>query len=121
MPTPDVSVVDLTVRLEKEATYAEICAKLKEASETSMKGEKCEKVLSLITILFQESLATLRTWLCPLTSWETTDLQSSTPRLGFSCQEPLSSWSPGTTTRMDTPTESSTSSTTCTPRLEMDL
>ena len=44
VPTPDVSVVDLTVRLEKEATYAEICAKLKEASETSMKGEKCEKV-----------------------------------------------------------------------------
>jgi len=38
VPTPDVSVVDLTVRLEKEATYAEICAKLKEASETSMKG-----------------------------------------------------------------------------------
>ena len=39
VPTPDVSVVDLTVRLSKEATYAEICAKLKEASEGSMKGE----------------------------------------------------------------------------------
>ena len=39
VPTPDVSVVDLTVRLNKEATYAEICAKLKEASEGSMKGE----------------------------------------------------------------------------------
>jgi len=38
VPTPDVSVVDLTVRLEKEATYAEICAKLKEASEGPMKG-----------------------------------------------------------------------------------
>merc|ERR1712045_983706 len=38
VPTPDVSVVDLTVRLNKEATYAEICAKLKEASEGSMKG-----------------------------------------------------------------------------------
>jgi len=38
VPTPDVSVVDLTVRLSKEATYAEICAKLKEASEGSMKG-----------------------------------------------------------------------------------
>jgi len=38
VPTPDVSVVDLTVRLGKEATYAEICAKLKEASEGSMKG-----------------------------------------------------------------------------------
>merc|ERR1711864_62573 len=34
VPTPDVSVVDLTVRLEKPATYAEICAKLKTASES---------------------------------------------------------------------------------------
>ena len=39
VPTPDVSVVDLTVRLQKEATYQEICAKLKEASEGSMKGQ----------------------------------------------------------------------------------
>jgi len=38
VPTPDVSVVDLTVRLEKEATYEQICAKIKEASEGSMKG-----------------------------------------------------------------------------------
>jgi len=38
VPTPDVSVVDLTVRLQKEATYQEICNKMKEASEGSMKG-----------------------------------------------------------------------------------
>merc|ERR1711994_402232 len=38
VPTPDVSVVDLTVRLQKEASYEEICAKLKEESEGSMKG-----------------------------------------------------------------------------------
>jgi len=38
VPTPDVSVVDLTVRLEKEASYEEICAKLKEASEGELKG-----------------------------------------------------------------------------------
>ncbi|OYX15752.1 MAG: type I glyceraldehyde-3-phosphate dehydrogenase [Algoriphagus sp. 32-45-6] len=38
VPTPDVSVVDLTVRLKKPAKYAEICAKMKEASETTMKG-----------------------------------------------------------------------------------
>ena len=37
VPTPDVSVVDLTVRLEKEASYEEICAKLKEASEGDLK------------------------------------------------------------------------------------
>merc|ERR1712072_1626116 len=38
VPTPDVSVVDLTVRLNKETTYEEICAKIKEVSEGSMKG-----------------------------------------------------------------------------------
>merc|ERR1712025_753547 len=38
VPTPDVSVVDLTVRLQKEASYEEICQKIKEASEGSMKG-----------------------------------------------------------------------------------
>merc|ERR1712111_155770 len=38
VPTPDVSVVDLTVRLNKETTYEEICAKLKEAANGSMKG-----------------------------------------------------------------------------------
>merc|ERR1712215_536022 len=38
VPTPDVSVVDLTVRLEKGATYQEICEKLKEASEGPMQG-----------------------------------------------------------------------------------
>merc|ERR1712183_743002 len=39
VPTPDVSVVDLTVRLSKEATYQEICNKMKEASqEGAMKG-----------------------------------------------------------------------------------
>ena len=38
VPTLDVSVVDLTVRLEKPTTYEEICAAVKEASEGSMKG-----------------------------------------------------------------------------------
>ena len=38
VPTPDVSVVDLTVRLKNPATYAEVCAKMKEVSETTMKG-----------------------------------------------------------------------------------
>ena len=37
VPTPNVSVVDLTVNLEKPATYAEICAELKRASENDMK------------------------------------------------------------------------------------
>ncbi|KAH7927217.1 glyceraldehyde-3-phosphate dehydrogenase [Leucogyrophana mollusca] len=38
VPTLDVSVVDLVVRLEKSASYDEIKAAVKEASEGSMKG-----------------------------------------------------------------------------------
>ena len=38
VPTLDVSVVDLTVNLEKPATYEEICAAMKEASEGELKG-----------------------------------------------------------------------------------
>jgi len=38
VPTPDVSVVDLTVRLEKPATYKEICDAIKAASEGELKG-----------------------------------------------------------------------------------
>ena len=38
VPTADVSVVDLTVRLEKAATYEEIKAAVKAASENEMKG-----------------------------------------------------------------------------------
>ena len=38
VPTLNVSVVDLTVKLEKPATYEEICAKMKYASENELKG-----------------------------------------------------------------------------------
>ena len=38
VPTSDVSVVDLTVELNKETTYKEICAAMKAASEGAMKG-----------------------------------------------------------------------------------
>ncbi len=38
VPTSDVSVVDLTVELVKPATYPEICAAMKAASEGAMKG-----------------------------------------------------------------------------------
>ncbi|MBF6096389.1 type I glyceraldehyde-3-phosphate dehydrogenase, partial [Nocardia cyriacigeorgica] len=38
VPTVDVSVVDLTVRLEKSATYDQIKAAIKEESEGKMKG-----------------------------------------------------------------------------------
>jgi len=38
VPTPNVSVVDLTCRLEKPAPYAAICAAMKAASEGELKG-----------------------------------------------------------------------------------
>jgi len=38
VPTPDVSVVDLVVRLDKGASYEDIKKAMKEASEGSMKG-----------------------------------------------------------------------------------
>ena len=38
VPTSDVSVVDLTVELEKATTYEDICKAMKEASEGELKG-----------------------------------------------------------------------------------
>ena len=38
VPTPTVSVVDLTVKTVKETSYQEICAAMKKASETYLKG-----------------------------------------------------------------------------------
>jgi len=38
VPTTDVSVVDLTCKLGKDASYEEICNKMREASETNLRG-----------------------------------------------------------------------------------
>lgn len=38
IPTPNVSVVDLTVLLERQATYDEICAAVKQSCDEEMKG-----------------------------------------------------------------------------------
>ncbi len=49
VPTSDVSVVDLTVELEKDATYDDICTAMKTAANGSMKGTLAytdEKVVS---------------------------------------------------------------------------
>jgi glyceraldehyde 3-phosphate dehydrogenase len=49
VPTSDVSVIDLTVELDKDASYEDICDAMKKASEGSMKGVLAytdEKVVS---------------------------------------------------------------------------
>src|SRR4051812_5898404 len=49
VPTPTVSVVDLTVRTVKETSYEEICAAMKKASETYLKdilGYTTDEVVS---------------------------------------------------------------------------
>ncbi|MGB7487674.1 MAG: type I glyceraldehyde-3-phosphate dehydrogenase [Phormidesmis sp.] len=38
VPTPDVSVVDLTFRTEQATSYAEICDRMKEAAQDSLRG-----------------------------------------------------------------------------------
>lgn len=38
VPTPDVSVVDLTVKLKKGTSYEEVCKVMKDASEGALKG-----------------------------------------------------------------------------------
>src|SRR3989304_3657133 len=45
VPTSDVSVVDLTVRLKKDTTYEEICEVVKKAAQGPMKGllEYCDE------------------------------------------------------------------------------
>ena len=47
VPTMDVSVVDLTVQLKRGASYDEICAAMKKASESNLKGimEYCDELL----------------------------------------------------------------------------
>lgn len=50
VPTPNVSLVDLTVRLEKQANVDEVNAALKEASEGSLKGILGFEELPLVSI-----------------------------------------------------------------------
>ena len=91
VPTPDVSVVDLTVRIQKEATYQEICNTIKEASQAGAMKGKDRVTFSFAWYDFpiqQESWVTLRIWWSPPTFWEMTDLQSLMPRLGSSSPEP---------------------------------
>ncbi len=80
VPTSDVSVVDLTIELEKEATYEEICAELKAASESGdmskTLGYTDEKVVStdfrgcgLSSIFDSEAGIALDSTFVKLVSW----------------------------------------------------
>jgi len=50
VPTPTVSVVDLTVRTVKETSYEEICAAMKKASETYLKNILATPAMKLFRV-----------------------------------------------------------------------
>ncbi len=58
VPTSDVSVVDLTVELEKPATYEEICAAMKKASEDTLTRQSFQ-LTSAMTHALQSSMRRL--------------------------------------------------------------
>lgn len=72
VPTLDVSAVDLTCRLVKEAKYEEICQAIKDASNGPMKVKRI--------LIFRELWGTLTKKLFLLTSSTTTVLRSLMPK-----------------------------------------
>jgi len=115
VPTANVSVVDLTCRIEKGASYDEIKAVVKAASEGELKGELHSSNSNYINInhiltICQAFSATLRTRSFPLILTVTTTPPSSMPRPVSPLTPTSSSLSLGTTTSGVTPTVSSTSS-----------
>ena len=117
VPTANVSVVDLTCRIEKGATYDEIIAALRKASEGELKG----KFQSLLTskkrelqdrhanmISFQVSSPSPMTTLSPAISTATSTAPSSTSRPVSPSTRTSSSLFPGTTTSGVTPAVLST-------------
>src|SRR5260370_14800191 len=55
VPTPTVSVVDLTVRTVQETSYREICVKMKEASQSYLKGILAYTDDDVVSTHFQHS------------------------------------------------------------------
>jgi glyceraldehyde-3-phosphate dehydrogenase type I len=102
VPTANVSVVDLTARLEKEATYDEIKAAIKEAADGPLKGE-FESSLRIYDESStdqnnQASSPTPRTMSSRAISTATPLRPSSMLRPAFRSTRTLSSSSAGTTT-----------------------
>lgn len=104
----NVSVVDLTARIEKGASYDEIKKVMKAAAEGPMKGilaytgALCLYFSSLHEHLLNLRLKSQRTSLSPATSSETLLLPPSMPRLVSPSTTTSSSSYPGTTTSSDT-------------------
>src|SRR5690606_26833421 len=88
VPTSDVSVVDLTVELDKPASYDEIKAEMKAQSEGALKG----------ILGYTEDKVVARTSLARPAP------RCSTPTPASRSIPPSSSWWPGTTTSGATPT-----------------
>ena len=152
VPTADVSVVDLTVKLAKPATLDEIKAKVKAASETDklkvrpcvccvwvwgVGGREPETRCKRLTQEFPPrvlsklmmpacSRAIRRASSCTQTRWSSRPTSLATPRRPHSMPMPASpspthssSSSRGMTTKWATPSASSTSSNTSTPRSKL--
>ena len=62
VPTPNVSVVDLTVRLEKAASYEEIKKAIKAASEGPMKGVLGYTEDDVVSIALNDNFVKLVSW-----------------------------------------------------------
>ena len=101
VPTSNVSVVDLTARIEKAASYAEISEAFKEAAAGPLKG-KLMREMQFLWMFFanvsQVSLPTPMRILFPVTWTETMLLPSSTLRPVLVLTLTSSSLFPGTTT-----------------------
>ncbi len=69
VPTPNVSVVDLTVITEKPVTVEAVNAALKKAAEGPMKGILAYSEEELVSDRFQRQSATLRSWTRATRAW----------------------------------------------------
>jgi glyceraldehyde 3-phosphate dehydrogenase len=90
VPTSDVSVVDLTVELAKEATYDQICAAMKAASEGPMKGVLAYTEDKVVSTDFRGESCTSYSTRTPASS--STDFVKVVPGMTTSGATPARCW-----------------------------